>query len=136
MKFSNLESALVAAALLLCANLSFAAGVKPGAPTDIKPITAPKAADGKAKDAKPAKAAKKIKLVDINSAGKAELKKLPGIGDAEADKIIAGRPYLTKAQLVTQNILPAMVYEGLKNQVMAKPNKATEAKLNEMQKKH
>ena len=43
------------------------------------------------------------------------------MGDAEADKIIAGRPYRSKADLVTRGILPAGVYEGLKQRVMAKP---------------
>ena len=73
--------------------------------------------------AKP-KAAPKIKLVDINSASAAELKKLPGISDAEAAKIIAGRPYGSKAWLVSRNVIDAAVYEGLKQQVIAKqPNK-------------
>jgi competence protein ComEA len=89
----------------------------------------------KAKPAKKsAKAPPKVKIVDINSASKAELMKLPGIGEAEADKIIADRPFLSKAHLVTHKILPAMVYESLKGQIMAKPNAATEAKLKEMEK--
>ncbi len=58
--------------------------------------------------------------MDINSGSKAELKKLPGIGDAEADKIIAGRPYLTKAHLITHNIISAGAYENLKKLVIAK----------------
>jgi DNA uptake protein ComE-like DNA-binding protein len=59
-------------------------------------------------------------LVDINSAGKAELKKLPGIGDSEADKIIAGRPYGSKAFLVTRKIIPAGVYEQIKARIIAR----------------
>jgi len=59
-------------------------------------------------------------LVDINSAGKDALKKLPGIGDAEAAKIIAGRPYLSKADLVTSNIIPQGVYLTLKDKIIAK----------------
>ena len=45
------------------------------------------------------------KLVDINKASRTELKTLPGIGDAEAAKIIGARPYMTKTDLVTKNVL-------------------------------
>ena len=44
--------------------------------------------------------------VDLNSASRKELMTLPGIGAAEADLIIARRPYLTKTQLVTKEVLP------------------------------
>ena len=70
------------------------------------------------------KEAAKIKLVDINGATSGELKKLPGITDAEAAKIIAGRPYGSKAHLVSRNIVTREVYENLKKLVVAKqPNK-------------
>jgi competence protein ComEA len=59
--------------------------------------------------------------VDINSAGRKELMTLPGIGSAEADKIIANRPYLTKTELVTKNVLPVGPYMSLKNFVVAMP---------------
>jgi DNA uptake protein ComE-like DNA-binding protein len=59
--------------------------------------------------------------VDINSAGRAELMTLPGIGSAEADKIVANRPYLTKTELVTKNVLPVGPYMSLKNLVVAMP---------------
>ena len=59
--------------------------------------------------------------VDINSAGRAELMTLPGIGSAEADKIVANRPYLTKTELVTKNVLPIGPYVSLKNLVVAMP---------------
>jgi competence protein ComEA len=61
-----------------------------------------------------------VKLVDINSASKAELKTLPGIDDARAAKIIAGRPYGSKAFLVERNIIPIGVYEQIKKQIIAK----------------
>src|SRR6266496_2801000 len=113
---SIIPSALVAAALLLCASLSLAAETKPGAPGETKASSGAKTT-GKSAKAKDAKAAAKVKVVDINSASKVQLKELPGIGDAEADKIIAGRPYLTKAHLATHNILPHGVYENIKNLV-------------------
>jgi competence protein ComEA len=67
-----------------------------------------------------AKAAAKAKVVDINTATEAELKSIPGIGDAYAAKIIAGRPYANKSQLKSRNILPAPVYEKTKDLIVAK----------------
>jgi len=60
------------------------------------------------------------KLVDINSATKRELKKLPGISDAEADKIIAGRPFGSKAWLVTKNIIPKETYQAINGKIICK----------------
>ena len=57
--------------------------------------------------------------IDINSASRAALKTLPGIGDAEAQKIIAGRPYLTKTELVSRQVLPAGPYLSLRTRVVA-----------------
>ena len=137
MKRSFPQSALVAAALLLCASLSLAVENKPAPAAETKAIGIPKAADEKAKakeaKAKAVKAAAKIKVVDINSAGKTELKTLPGIGDAEAEKIIAGRPYLSKANLVTHDVLSREIYDGLKTRVIAKQNQAAADKLKEKQ---
>lgn len=123
---------LVGAALMLAAGFSSAAEDKHWRSGDIKAVDkagAP-AKGAKSKDAKAARA----KLVDINSAGKAELKKLPGISDAQADKIIAGRPYLSKAKLVTQDILPRETYEGLKALVIARQNQAAADELSKKQK--
>lgn len=61
----------------------------------------------------------KVKLVDINTANKAALKKLPGITDADADKIIANRPYGSKAWLVTHNVIPEKTYHGLSALIQA-----------------
>ena len=127
MKRSTITSALVAAALLLSVGLSLAAVDKAPAAGESKSISKAKAADKDAK-AKKAKEAAKVKLVDINSAGKAELKTLPGISDAEADKIIAGRPYLSKANLTTHNIVSREVYEQLKASVIARQKQNFPAK--------
>jgi len=83
-----------------------------------KPAASTAKAESGAKNGKPKAAA--VKAVDINSAGKAELMTLPGIDAARADKIIAGRPYLSKAFLVTRNIIPAGVYENIRRQIIAK----------------
>ena len=127
MKRSIIQSALIAAALLLSASLSVAIETKPGTAAESKAIGGPKTTE---KSAKAAKARAKVKLVDINSAGKRELMTLPGIGDAEADKIIAGRPYLVKAHLVTHDVLPRAVYEDLKKLVIAKSKQDPAAKGN------
>ncbi|MEO7116578.1 MAG: helix-hairpin-helix domain-containing protein [Caldimonas sp.] len=60
-----------------------------------------------------------VKLVDINSASRAELKTLPGIGDTEADRIVAHRPYLSKTELASKNVLPLGPFVSLRRRVVA-----------------
>ena len=59
------------------------------------------------------------RYVDINSASRKELMTLPGVGPAEADRIAAHRPYLTKTELVTKGVMPAGPFLSLKNQLVA-----------------
>jgi DNA uptake protein ComE-like DNA-binding protein len=127
------KSALIAVTLLLSAGFCFAAETPApaidvkgaaksagnSAKTDAKADAATVKQDAKGKAAD-AKAVTKAKIVDINTATAAELKAISGIGDAYAEKIIAGRPYANKAQLKSRNILPANVYEQVKDLIIAK----------------
>jgi competence protein ComEA len=63
--------------------------------------------------------------IDINSASKDELMTLKGIGDVTADKIIAGRPYKTKRDLLTKKIVGKKEYEEIKNQIVAHGGEST-----------
>jgi competence protein ComEA len=79
----------------------------------------------KASTKKPAAAASAATdKIDINTATADQLKAVPGIGDAYSKRIIDGRPYTAKNQLVSRGILPQGVYDKIKDQIIAnKPKK-------------
>ena len=110
----KLLAPLVLLFAMLVSTASFAdkGSAAPAAPAQTKPAEKPAV--------KPAPAPAKTDLVDLNTATEDQLKALPGIGDAYSKKIIAGRPYAKKDQLVSKKIVPQATYDKIKDQVIAK----------------
>jgi DNA uptake protein ComE-like DNA-binding protein len=71
---------------------------------------------------KPSATAPAGELIDINTASKAQLEPLKGIGPVRAEAIIKGRPYKGKDELVQKKIVPKNVYDDIKEQIIAKQN--------------
>lgn len=106
--------------VLFAATIALAADKK--APAAPAPAAKP-AAEAKAQADPKAAPATKAEQVDINSATEADLKTVAGIGDTYAKKIIEGRPYAKKDQLVTRKIVPKAVYDKVKDKIIAKQTK-------------
>lgn len=99
----NLRSRILAAVLLIASSVFTAMPVLLGAQT--KSVKTP--------------AGSPTDKLDINTATIDQLKSFPGIGDAYAKRIIDGRPYTAKNQLVSKGVLPQGVYDKIKDSIIA-----------------
>jgi len=106
--------AQVAVLIFALSLVSVAAGKGP------EPGSKPEAMAAPAQMAKTAAADK----LDLNTATKDQLKALPGIGDAYSQKIIDGRPYRAKNELVQKKIIPQATYDKIKDMIIAHQAKA------------
>jgi DNA uptake protein ComE-like DNA-binding protein len=102
---NRLRFARLWVACLVLALLAVPLASQSKSPTDTKATATPKAAGD---------------LLDINTATVEQLKALPGIGDAYSKKIVGGRPYTRKDQLVSKSIVPQATYDKIKDVIIAK----------------
>ena len=106
-------TAIFVASLVASALIGMSPGLVKSAETTKKPA------------AETQKAPAKTGPLDINTASVDELKAIQGIGDANAKKVIDGRPYKRKFELVTKKIIPQETFDKIKSQIVAKqPSKS------------
>jgi competence protein ComEA len=104
--FKPFRNSMLAAALLVASIPTF---------TFAAPVAAQKAAKAPVATATADKSSK----IDINTATIDQLKAFPGIGDAYSKRIVDGRPFANKGQLLSKGILPAATYNKIKDQIIA-----------------
>ena len=79
-----------------------------------------------APDREPHRTARAEAPIDINSASEQELERLPGVGPVRAKRIVRGRPWNAKNDLVDMRVLPQDVYDGIEKHIVARHNHASD----------
>ena len=114
-KYLHLPALLLLAALVSCTQQN---------PQELKEKTAQATAEAKSDAQAVAEGIRegwsRDKTVDLNTATKEQLLGLPGVTAAEADRIVAGRPYDKPDQLVARRILSKPAYDKIAGRVTAK----------------
>ena len=122
-KFSRLPIGLLALTIAAPAMAQPATTATPNSNSPSS-VTAPAAPKATSPDTRSSAAAPKADMVDLNSATAAELKMLPGVSDSDAGKIIQGRPYTDKNQLVSKKVVSEPTFEKIKDHVVVRQAKS------------
>ncbi|MHB1700512.1 MAG: ComEA family DNA-binding protein [Acidobacteriaceae bacterium] len=109
----------ILSATLLCGTLLAAAADDPAPVPAPEQVAAATSQPTTTKQTISQKIAADQSKLDINTATAAQLKALPGIGDAYAARIIAGRPYTMKTQIEKRGILPESAYSAISDKIIA-----------------
>ncbi len=126
LKFTRLPMGLLALTIAAPVMAQPAATTTPGtnSPSSTMAPAVPATPKASTSDTRSTAAAPKTDMVDINSATAVELKTLPGVSDSDAAKIIQGRPYTDKSQLVSKKVVSEPTYEKIKDHVVARQSKS------------
>jgi competence protein ComEA len=126
LKFSRLPMGLLALTIAAPVMAQPATTTAPSAtsPSSTMAPAVPTTPKAPTSDARSTAVAPKADMVDINSASAAELKMLPGVSEGDATKIIQGRPYTDKSQLVSKKVVSESTYEKMKDHVIVRQSKS------------